>query len=66
MGLEVQAKEKENSRKLVRRFSQRIRRSGILKKAKKSRFWEKPLSKTKKKSQALRREEIKKKLEGQS
>lgn len=63
MSLEVTAKENENSRKLVRRFSQRMRKSGILRAAKKARFWQRPLSKTKKKKQALRRIEMKKKFE---
>jgi len=62
MGLEVKRQEKESPRKLVRRFSQRVRQSGILKKARACQFWQRPLSKTKKKLQALRREAIKKKL----
>lgn len=66
MSLEVQREEKENPRRLVRRFSQRVRRSGILRKARASRFYQRPLSKTKKKLQALRREEMKKKFENQN
>jgi len=63
MSLEVKRQEKENPRKLVRRFCQRLRQSGILKKARASQFWQRPLSKTKKKLRALRREEIKKRYE---
>jgi hypothetical protein len=59
MSLKVEREEKENPRRLARRFSQRVRRSGIFKKARASQFFKRPLSKTKKK---LRREEIKKKL----
>ena len=63
MSLEVKREPKENSRRLVRRFSQRMRRSGILRKARASRFYQRPLSKTKKKLKALRRVEMKKKFE---
>jgi len=63
MSLEVTREEKEDTRKLVRRFSQKVRQSGILKKARASRFYQRPLSKTKKKLRALRREKIKKKYE---
>jgi len=62
MSLEIKRQEKENPRSLVRRFCRRIRRSGILRKARASRFYQRPLSKTKKKLQALRREAIKKEL----
>jgi ribosomal protein S21 len=62
MSLKVEREEKENPRRLARRFSQRVRRSGIFKKARASQFFKRPLSKTKKKLKALRREEIKKKL----
>lgn len=63
MPLEIQKKEKESSQRLVRRFFKRIRESGILRRARESRFRKRPLSKTKKKLAALRREEIKKKLQ---
>jgi len=63
MPLEVKREERESSRKLVRRFSQRMRRSGILKKARASRFWQRPLSKTKKRLQAIRKQEMKEKYE---
>lgn len=63
MSLEVTREEREDTRKLVRRFSQKVRQSGILKKARASRFWQRPESKTKKKLRALRREKIKKKYE---
>jgi len=63
MSLEVKRKEKETSQRLVRRFCKIIRQSGILRRAREVQFYQKPLSKTKKKLQALRKEEMKKKLE---
>jgi len=65
MSLEVLREPRENSRRLVRRFSQRMRKSGILRKARASRFYQRPLSKTKKKAKALRRIAMKKKFEEQ-
>ncbi len=63
MGLEVKKQEKENSQTLVRRFTQRVRKSGILRLARKIRFREKPKSRQMKKRAALRREEMKKEYE---
>ena len=60
MPLKVRRKEKENVQGLIRRFSQRIRQSGILIQARKVRFREKPKSRQAKKRTALRREELKK------
>lgn len=66
MGLRVEKKENETPQKLVKRFLMRLRRSGILKTARKKMFRERPLSERAKKEAALRRERIiaeKKKLE---
>jgi len=63
MPLKISRKEKESSRKLIRRFSLIIRRTGILRRARNIRFYQKPLSKSKKKRAALRREVMKKKYE---
>lgn len=63
MGLEVKKQERENSQTLVRRFAQRVRKSGILRLARKIRFREKPKSRQMKKRAALRREEMKKEYE---
>jgi len=63
MSLEVHRQEKESSRKLIRRFSRIIRQTGILRRVKEIRFYQRPLSKTKKKKAALRREKMKKKYE---
>lgn len=63
MALEVRKKEKENSQSLVRRFGQRIQRSGILNRAKRRRFFKSPESEDTKKKTALRREQLKKAFE---
>ncbi len=66
MPLELTRKGKESSRKLIRRFSRTIRQTGILRRAKAIRFWQRPLSQTKKKAAALRKLEMKKKYEDKS
>jgi len=58
--LEVRRQEKENPQGLVRRFTQRVQRSGILNRAKKNRFFKSPKSQERKKRAALRREQLKK------
>ena len=63
MALEVTKQERENSQSLVRRFTQKVKQSGILLQAKKNRFQEKPKSKQSKKRSALRREQLKKEYE---
>lgn len=60
MPLEVKKQERETSQSLVRRFSRRVKNSGILRRARKSRFREREKSVTLKKRSALRREELKK------
>ena len=66
MPLELTLKGKESSRKLIRRFSRTIRQTGILRRARAIRFWQRPLSSTKKKAAALRKLEMKKKYENGS
>jgi len=63
MPLEVQKQGKESPQSLVRRFSKKVKQSGILLQAKKNRFQEKPKSKQLKKRSALRREQLKKEYE---
>lgn len=63
MALEVRRKERESSQGLVRRFSRRLKKSGILIRARKKRFRERKKSKQMKKKAALRREEMKKEYE---
>lgn len=60
MPLEIKKDEKESSQSLVRRFSRRIKKSGILIGARKSRFKDRPKSYPMRKRSALRREELKK------
>lgn len=60
MPLEVKKEARETSQSLVRRFSKRIKQSGILLRARKARFKERPKSPQLKKRSALRREELKK------
>lgn len=63
MPLEVKKQERENSQGLVRRFSRRMKQSGILLNARKFRFFEKKKSKEMKKRSALRKEQLRKEYE---
>ncbi|MFH1656422.1 MAG: hypothetical protein ABH956_01445 [Candidatus Nealsonbacteria bacterium] len=63
MPLEIKKQERETSQSLVRRFSKRIKRSGILIGARKSRFKQKEKSTQMKKRSALRKVESKKEYE---
>ena len=63
MALEVKKKERETSQSLVRRFSKRLKQSGILIRARKKLFRKRKKSKQLKKRAALRREEKRKQYE---
>ena len=63
MALEIKKQEKENSQNVVRRFSKRIKASGILLRARKIRFHERSKSRQMKKRSALKREELKREYE---
>jgi len=63
MPLQVKRQEKESSQSLVRRFLQKLRRSGILIEARKRQFRVRNKSKQLKKRSALRREAKKKEYE---
>jgi len=63
MVIEIQKKEKETSQSLVRRFSRRLRRSGILLRMRRSQFYKRSKSNQLKKRAALRKEELKKDYE---
>lgn len=63
MVLKVRRQPRETSQSLVHRFSKKVRRSGILLRARKIRFRMKPPSRQTKKKSALRREESRKKYE---
>ncbi len=63
MSLRVERKDNESSRSVVRRFSRIMRRTGIYRRIKETQFYERPLSKSKKKKKALRGMRIKKERE---
>ncbi|PJA63930.1 MAG: hypothetical protein CO160_01310 [Candidatus Portnoybacteria bacterium CG_4_9_14_3_um_filter_43_11] len=58
MSIEVKRKEGETTRSLLRRFTRRIQQSGILIRARKSRFLEKEKSRRERRGSALRRNKI--------
>lgn len=59
MSLEVKKQERENSQSLIRRFRKKVQKSGILLRARKIRFRQRPKNKEMKKRTALRREKLK-------
>jgi len=63
MALEVKKQPRETSQSLIRRFSKRVRGSGILLRARKIQFRQRPKSRRAKKETALRREELRKRYE---
>lgn len=63
MALEVKKQPRETSQSLVRRFSKRVKLSGILLRARKTRFHARKQSKQMHKRSALRREELKREYE---
>jgi len=63
MVLEIKKQQRETSQSLARRFSKRIKQSGILLQARKIVFRSRPKSCQAKKRAALRREELKKEYE---
>lgn len=63
MALEAKRKPQESVQGLIRRFSQKIRQSGILIQARKIRFKQKPKSEQAKKRAALRKKELKREYE---
>lgn len=63
MALEIKKELGENSQEIVRRFSKRLKMSGILLRARRMRFHERTKSENLKRRSALRREELKKEYE---
>ncbi len=63
MPLKVEKQGRENTQSLIRRFTRAIKKSGILKEARKNRFRQRPLSDRAKKEAALRKEKIKRDYE---
>ena len=60
MVIEVKKQERENTQSLIRRFTRRVQQSGVLVRARKIRFHQRPKSHSAKKIAALRREELRK------
>ena len=58
MTIEVKKQDRENSQGLIRRFTKKVQRSGILRKARGSRFHKRSKSKEMRKRTALRREKL--------
>ena len=58
--MEIKKEERETAQSLVRRFSKRVKQSGILLRARKNRFRKREKSENMQKKSALRREEKKK------
>ena len=58
MVLEVKKQERETNQSLIRRFTKRVQRSGVLVQARKIRFYKKPKSKKIRRKAALRREQV--------
>ncbi|MBU1149147.1 30S ribosomal protein S21 [Patescibacteria group bacterium] len=61
--VEVKRKDGETPESLLRRFSKRVQQSGVLLRAKKNRFYEKPKNKRTQKEEALRRKAVREKKE---
>ncbi len=63
MALEIKKNERETSQNLVRRFSRRMKQSGILLRARRARFKKRAKSRQMRRKSALRREQLKKEYE---
>ena len=63
MVLEVKKQERETGQALIRRFTKKVQRSGILRRARKTRFHHRSKSRQMKKRQALRMDEKRKEYE---
>lgn len=60
MALEARKQERETTQALIRRFTKKVQQSGILLRARKSRFHKRSKSRQMKKRAALRREKLRK------
>jgi ribosomal protein S21 len=58
MVLEVKKQDRENSQGLIRRFTKKVQKSGVLIRARKSRFHKRPKSEGLKKKTAVRKEKL--------
>ena len=53
--IRVEKNERETNQSLIRRFTKRLKNSGIIRAVKKNRFWHRPKSEQMKRKSALRR-----------
>jgi ribosomal protein S21 len=58
VSIEVKKQEGESTKSLLRRFTRRIQQSGILVRARKSRFYERPKTRRERRLSALRRDKV--------
>lgn len=63
MTIEVKKKDRETSESLIRRFSRRVQQSGVLLRARRSRFRKEEKSKREKREEALYKIKIRKEIE---
>ncbi|MBI4217371.1 MAG: 30S ribosomal protein S21 [Parcubacteria group bacterium] len=63
MKFEIKKQERETTLSLIRRFTRRVRESGVLNRARRGRFYVRNKSQTARKRSALRRIEAKKEYE---
>ncbi len=63
MTIEVKKKDRETSESLIRRFSRRVQQSGVLLRARRSRFKKDEKSKREKREEALYKIKIRKEIE---
>ena len=63
MGIEVRRKQGESTNALMFNFSKRIKRSGVLKEARRRLFHERPVSRIKRKVSAIHRSNKKKEID---
>lgn len=63
MALEIKKQDRETSQNLVRRFSKRVKQSGILRRARTNRFYKRVKSENMQKKSALRKVQLRKEFE---
>ena len=60
MGIEAKKQERETSQSLIRRFTKRVQKSGVLRQARENRYHKRSKSQQMKKRAALRRDQLRK------
>lgn len=61
--IQVKRKERETAESLIRRFSRRVQQSGVLRKKRRDRFFDKGKSKTQRRDEALYKVKIRKEID---